>query len=222
MAEQDTSLSAAHVHNTCSSESTSYSVTFCAVSSQKMHSSARPVQTHEYCRSGAWTRHTWPCATCQHTHTHTHLLKFFEILRQTVYNIKMKWEATGVHTDWCDARLSSLPQPNLTVKGVPCTPCSTPATSLWDRWPDRSSPNYPTVLGSMIPALKGKSTTLAGDRDVMSCNVRTIVQGCGYTHYQWKWWWQHIRVRFKHRGLVHLTPLSKVKEWYAQGRTWAG
>ena len=156
------------------------------------------------------------------THTHKQVLKFVEILHQTVYNIKMKWETTGVHTDWCDARLSSLPRPNLTVKGVPCTPCSTPATSLWDRWPDRWSPNCPTVLGSMIPALTGKSMTLAGDRHAISCNVRTIVQGCGYKHYQWKWWWQHIRVRFKSRGLVDLIPLSKVKEWYTQGRTWAG
>ena len=26
----------------------------------------------------------------------------------------------------------------------------------------------------------------------------------------------------KHKGLVHLIPLSKVKEWYTHGRTWAG
>ena len=70
------------------------------------------------------------------THTHKQLLKFVE-MHQTVYNIKMKWETTGVHTDWCDARLSSLPRPNLTVKGVPCTPCGTLATSLRDWWPDR-------------------------------------------------------------------------------------
>ena len=48
------------------------------------------------------------------THTHKQLQKFVEIMHQTVYNIKMKWETTGVHTDWCDARLSNLPQPSLT------------------------------------------------------------------------------------------------------------
>ena len=56
------------------------------------------------------------------THTHHKLKKFLEILHQTVYNIKMKWETTGVHTEWRDARLSSEPQLDLTVKGVPCVP----------------------------------------------------------------------------------------------------
>ena len=63
---------------------------------------------------------------------------------------------------------------------------------------------------------------LVGDRSAIAYNVRTIVQGCGYKHYQCRWWWQHIHVRFKARGLLDLISLFKVKAWYTQGRTWAG
>ena len=111
------------------------------------------------------------------THTHHKLRQFVEILHQTIHNIKMKWEPTGVRADWCDTRPFSAPALNMTLKGVPFTGAPEPATTLWDRWPDWWSPNCPTVLGSMIPALVGKSFALSGCRLALTHNVQRVVQG---------------------------------------------
>ena len=154
-------------------------------------------------------------------HTHPQLRAFVEILHTTVYNIKMKWETTGVHCDWCDARLFSEPAMNLMNKGVPWGAANAPATALWDRWPNSWSSGCPTVVRSIIPALLQKGLTLNGGHLAIERNIQTIVQGCGYKHYLWRWWWQTVRVRLKTRGFLHLVPLHTVKRWYEQGKEWA-
>ena len=65
-------------------------------------------------------------------HTQTWLRKFVETLHEIVYNTKMKWRPTAVHTDWCDARLFSEPNVNITLKGVPFRN-GEPAYTLWGR-----------------------------------------------------------------------------------------
>ena len=134
----------------------------------------------------------------------------------------MKWETTGVTADWCDTRLLTSPSIDMCIKGVPICNGGGPAMRLWQRWPDPWSPNCPSVLQSMIPALTQKTFQLHGSPGSLEANVRCIVQGCGYKEYKWAWWWMHIRVRFKARHMLHIIPLHSVKKWYEQGRQWAG
>ena len=156
------------------------------------------------------------------TYIHTQLALFVEILHQAIYDIPMKWETTGVTADWCDTRLLTEPCFDMCIKGVPICHGMGPAVRLWQRWPDPWSPNCPSVLQSMIPALTHKTFQLHGSLRSLEANVRCIIQGCGFKKYRWGWWWMHIRVRFKARNLLHVIPLHTVKLWYDQGRQWAG
>ena len=113
---------------------------------------------------------------------HPQMRKFIEILHKAVYNIKMKWEPSAPSVDWCDARLHTGPQCNITTKGVPMGSGESPVDTLWSRWPDACSQNCPTVLASMIPALGLKSRQRAGSTLALTCNLRTI-EGCGYKGY---------------------------------------
>ena len=155
-------------------------------------------------------------------HIHTELALFLEILHHTIYGIKMKWETTGVAAHWCDCRLLTAPSLDRCIKGVPIGEGTGPAISLWRRWPDPLSPNCPSVLKSMIPGLVHKTVQIHGSTRALQANVQCIVQGCGYKNYKWAWWWLHIRVRFQHLNLRHVIPLTRVKDWYQQGRDWAG
>ena len=83
-----------------------------------------------------------------------------------------------------------------------------PAVRLWQRWPDPWSPNCPSVLQSMIPALTHKTFQLHGSLRSLEANVRCIIQGCGFKKYRWGWWWMHIRVRFKGRNLLQWDTLT--------------
>ena len=156
------------------------------------------------------------------TNTETQLALFLEILHQAIYDIPMKWETTGVTADWCDTRLLTNPSIDMCIKGVPICSGTGPTVKLWRRWPDPWSPNCPSVLQSMIPALTHKTFLLRGSPGSLEANVRCIVQGCGFKGYKWSWWWPHIRVRFKARAMLHVVPLNTVKLWYEQGRQWAG
>ena len=156
------------------------------------------------------------------THTHAQLALFVELLHKAIYDIPMKWEPTGVTADWCDTRLLTSPSIGMCMKGVTICSGGGPAMRLWQRWPDPWSPNCPSVLQSMIPALTQKTFQLHGSPGSLEANVRSIVQGCGFKEYKWAWWWMHIRVRFKARHMLHIIPLHSVKKWYEQGRQWAG
>ena len=156
------------------------------------------------------------------THIHARLKRFLEILQHVVYNIKMKWEPEGLSVDWCDARLHSNPKLDLTIKGVPIGDGIAPVVHLWARWPDVCSQNCPTVLQSMLPSLTNKSCELAGSTHAIRCNIRAVIQGCGYKGYPWKWWWQPMRARLQRLNLQHHVPLCQVKQWYKQGSSWAG
>ena len=125
------------------------------------------------------------------THIQAPLALFLEILHQTIYDIPMKWETTGVTADWCDTCL--LTSPSLDMKGVPICGGTGSAVQIWRRWPNQWSPNCPSVLQSMIPALTHKTFLLHGSPGSLEANVRCIVQGCGFKEYKWSWWWLHIR-----------------------------
>ena len=85
---------------------------------------------------------------------HPQLRCFIEILHQA--QIPKKWETGGVFVDWCNARMHSTPQCDITMKGVPTGNGVCPVTTIWSRWPHPWSQNCPTVLASMIPALSLK------------------------------------------------------------------
>ena len=61
---------------------------------------------------------------------HPQVARFIEILHQSVYNIKMKWESCAESVDWCDARLHSTPHCDITMKGVPMGGGETPV-NVW-------------------------------------------------------------------------------------------
>ena len=153
---------------------------------------------------------------------HPHMRCFVEILHKTVYNIKMKWETSATSVDWCDARMHASPMCDITLKGVPMGRGESPVDSIWSRWPDACSQNCPTVLSSMIPALSLKSCQRAGSRLALTSNLLTIVQGCGYKGYPWRWWWTPLRNSLKRYHLLQDVPLYVAKQWYQQGKHWVG
>ena len=43
---------------------------------------------------------------------------FVQLLRDVVYQTKLKWEPQAASVDWCEARMHTQPQLNITMKGV--------------------------------------------------------------------------------------------------------
>ena len=78
---------------------------------------------------------------------------------------------------------------------------------VWSRWPDACSQNCPPVLASMIPALSLKACQKAGSQLALTSNLRTVVQGCGYKGYPWRWWWAPFRNSLKGCRLITHVPL---------------
>ena len=72
---------------------------------------------------------------------------------------------TGTAVDWCECRVMTHPTLALLLEGIvfqpPDTPHPLPDFDIWDRWLDAVSPNFPSVLQSMILALADKGLTCA-------------------------------------------------------------
>ena len=65
--------------------------------------------------------------------------------------------------------------------------------------PHSASFNDPCPQFEIVPA--GRLHTLA-----LTCNLRTIVQGCGYKGYPWHWWWSPFENSLKRcRLLTHVS-----------------
>ena len=113
-------------------------------------------------------------------HMHARLRHFLVILQHVVYDIKMKREPEGLSVDWGDACLHCSTQLDLTIKGVPIGDGAAPVRHLWARLPDVCSQICLTVLQSMLPSPINKSCELAGSTCGINCNVRAVIQACGY------------------------------------------
>ena len=150
------------------------------------------------------------------------LRTFFCLFHSTVYDIPMKWEHDGSTVTWCEASLTT--QGDLLLKGVAAhsNPHCPAVCPTWSRWPDRWSPGCPIVLRSFIPALVLKSNTLCSSAVTRDRNLQTVIQGCGYKGYPWKWWWLRLRVKLGDHNLRGTVPLHKARLWYNQGKTKGG
>ena len=157
----------------------------------------------------------------QCSHTHHKLRQFVEILHQTIYNIKMKWEPTGVHADWCDTRPFSAPTMNMTPRGT-LHRCPTASHHTVGSMARQVVPKLPHSAGFYDPSPRGEELHPIWLPLSPNPQCTDRCQGCGYKHYQWRWWWQNIRVRFKAGGLLDVILLHRVRERCTQGRTWAG
>ena len=76
---------------------------------------------------------------------------------------------------WCDTRLLTSPSLDVCIKGVPICAGTGPAVQLWRQWPDPWSPNCPSVLQSMIPALVHKTFLLHGSQSAVTPMVSHII-----------------------------------------------
>ena len=134
-----------------------------------------------------------------------------------IYQIPMKWEPEGNSITWCEAALSTTG--SLVLKGVPHQPLSPSSIcAMWERWPDRWSPNYPLVLQSMLPSVVNKALVLCSAPFFRVLNLQAIVQGCGFKSYPWALWWMPVRVRLRHLALISDIPLRLVGKWYTEGQ----
>ena len=171
-----------------------------------------------FCSRGVWITIILLCSPA----AMQPLCMFFNLFHSTVYDIPMKWELDGDSVTWCESCLST--NSDLVLKGVPILidamcPVQCP---IWTRWPDRWSPGCPMVLQSMLPALVLKSITLCSSAVTRERNLQTVIQGCGYKGYPWRWWWLRCRVKLSNHNLQHILPSYRAKLWYQQGQSLGG
>ena len=99
------------------------------------------------------------------THMCDVVVQFVEVFLDNLYNIPMKWEPHGPVTDWNECRIVTDPELPLLMKGIafqlPEDPNPLPNAAIWDKWVDAASPNCPSVLQSMMPALTDKAIVYA-------------------------------------------------------------
>ena len=128
-----------------------------------------------------------------------HVITFTQVFLDVLYNIPMKWEPSGTINDLCEARVITLPEVGLLMKGVHFPPPDTsnphPDTAIWDRWVDLDSLNARDVLKSMLPTVSSKALTcalaLALAQLHMQINLVPIVRVCVCVckEYAKAWWW---------------------------------
>ena len=123
-----------------------------------------------------------------------------------------KWEPESQFLNWGECSVMCTDTLSLTMKGVPpVEPFFNP--EMWDRWPDRWSPNCPLVLQSMIPALVHKALQLCNSTQCRGHNIRGLVLGFGYKHYKWEWWYMPLTCRLRALHLESLCNYHSLKAW---------
>ena len=134
----------------------------------------------------------------------------------------MKWEQYGPVNDWCECRVVTNPELALLMKGIvfqlPDDPNPLPDDNIWDRWVDAASPNCPSFLQSMIPALTDKGLVYAFKNVHRPINLASIVRGCAYKGYCKNWRWRPFRTCVNVANLSELIPAGLVKKWVGEGR----
>ena len=97
-------------------------------------------------------------------------------------------------------------------------PSPSPDDTISDKWVDAASPNCPSVIQSMMPALTDKVLVYAFQNTHRQINLASIVRGCGYKGYCKSWWWPTFRARVHAAGLSKLIPARLIKKWVGEGR----
>jgi len=145
---------------------------------------------------------------------------FVEIFQHIVYEVPFKWEHESQFLNWGECSVMCTDTLSLTMKGVPPVE---PFFNLemWDRWPDRWSPNCPLVLQSMIPALVHKALQLCNSTRCRGHNIRSLVLGFGYKHYKWEWWYMPLTCRLQALNLQSLCDYHCLKTWALEGASLA-
>ena len=145
---------------------------------------------------------------------------FVEIFQHILYEVPFKWEPESQFLNWGECSVMCTDTLSLTMKGVPpVEPFFNP--EMWDRWPDRWSPNCPLVLQSMIPALVHKALQLCNSTQCRGHNIRGLVLGFGYKHYKWEWWYMPLTCRLRALHLESLCDYHSLKAWALEGASFA-
>ena len=145
---------------------------------------------------------------------------FVEIFQHILYEVPFKWEPESQFLNWGECSVMCTDTLSLIMKGVPpVEPFFNP--EMWDRWPDRWSPNRPLVLQSMIPALVHKALQLCNSTQCRGHNIRGLVLGFGYKHYKWEWWYMPLMCRLRALHLESLCDYHSLKAWALEGASFA-
>ena len=128
---------------------------------------------------------------------------FGEIFQHILYNVPFKSEQESQFLHWgqCSVICTNTLSPSM--KGVPPLDLFF-NPEMWDRWPDRWSPNCPLVLQSMIPTLVHKALQLCNSTQCRRHNIRGLVLGFGYKKFKWQWWYMPVTCRLR---ALHLESL---------------